>query len=774
VVRFGEFVLDVRAGELRKDGVRVRLQEQPYRILTMLLENPGEAVLREEICKRLWPNGTVVEVSHGINAAVLRLRESLGDSAESPRFVETLARRGYRFVGPVDVECRPAPADPRSGWDPSELAGRTISHFRIDRKLGGGGMGVVYRAEDLNLGRPVALKFLAAEMAGDPAAVGRFQREARTASALNHPNICTVYAVEEIQGQPVIVMEFLEGRTLEALIADGPMEPAQALGLAIQMAAALDAAHRKAIVHRDLKPGNVVVSESGLKVLDFGLAKQALGGTREDVTRTGSIVGTPTYMAPEQFQGKPADARSDLYSFGLVLREMLTGRPAAEDYGPLPTAVRRSGLARVVRRALEPDPENRWQTARDLKAALECVAAARTVASSPASAIEPAVAAPEEEPRHWRPMAIGGAAAALFAVVALSLAPSWTATAKFPTGRAPSSMRTDPDPVALSGALEPPVAKPAVLARQEKPAIAAPNSFMLDDLATLQPARMNLSPDGKRLAYAAAGKVWVRAVDGTESRVVASGPGAAGTPFWSPDGRSLGFTSGGKLRTVSLASGEVTPVCDANTNLAGSWGPDGTILIGRVGGGLMAVAASGGTPRQVTTPDAALGETRDLLPQFLPGGRKFLYAAGSNQAGGGTLYAGSLDSAERAAILHIDSSAVFAPLRPGGSAGYLVFERGGLLLAQPFDAAALRITGNATAIAGSVVHAGELGATATTVPSMSVTPTMLVYQARGGSRTGPAIPSAIRPAAYAVTVRPADAGKGSMMAIENWMGGIGR
>ena len=261
VFRFGEFELDLRAGELRRGEEKVRLQEQPYRILTMLLERPGEVVLREEICKRLWPNGTIVEVSHGINAAVLRLREALGDSADNPRFVETVARRGYRLRAPVEVESRrtlPVRCElPPGAFNSEELAaGRTIAHFRLEKRICRGGMGVVYRAEDVNLSRPVALKFLAPELAADPLAVGRFQREARTASALNHPNICTVYAVEECFGQPLIVMELLEGRSLESLLTEGPFPIAQALGLAIQMASALETAHGKGIVHRDLKPSN--------------------------------------------------------------------------------------------------------------------------------------------------------------------------------------------------------------------------------------------------------------------------------------------------------------------------------------------------------------------------------------------------------------------------------------------------------------------------------------------------------------------------------------
>jgi serine/threonine protein kinase/Tol biopolymer transport system component/DNA-binding winged helix-turn-helix (wHTH) protein len=371
-MRFGDFELDVRAGELRKHGIRIRLQDQSFQILLMLLDRPGEVLLREEIRLKLWPNNTIVEFDHSINAAVKRLRNALGEAAEVPVYIETLARRGYRFIG--TVETLPAASSPGAPTildlasdevprlDPNDLSGVTVSHFRILQKLGSGGMGVVYRAEDLKLGREVALKFLPlpAEEAS-PQMHTRFQREARAASALNHPNICTVYEVEEWLGQAVIVMELLEGQPLNERIAGRPMPIHEVVETGIQIAGALDAAHRKGIIHRDIKPANIFLTRQGpAKVLDFGLAKFEPGlvageGTATQVTQPGTAMGTLHYMAPEQLLGNEADERSDLFSLGLVLYEMATGLRAFG--GEVSAAVQDAILNRCPTPAVRLNPE---------------------------------------------------------------------------------------------------------------------------------------------------------------------------------------------------------------------------------------------------------------------------------------------------------------------------------------------------------------------------------------------------------------------------------
>ena len=413
LARFGVFELDLRARELRKAGLSTGLPEQSIKILALLLEKPGDVVLREEIRKKLWPNDTVVEFDHSINAAIKRLRQALGDPAEAPQYIETLARRGYRWKTSVQWEQAQPVATPPT---PAEgtLIGKKVSHYRVLEVLGGGGMGVVYKAEDIKLGRRVALKFLPAELADDPAAMQRFEREARAASALNHPNICTIHGIEEHEGQPFIVMELLEGHTLRDILsaeadskANSPFRLDPLLDTALQITNGLEAAHQKGIIHRDIKPANIFITSHGqAKILDFGLAKLHDSESAEPLpqpsveprpsqqlnplltlTRTGVTVGTAAYMSPEQVRGEKLDPRTDLFSFGLVLYEMATRQRAFPgDTAPelhdailnrVPVPARElndqipARFENIVNRALEKDREARYQSATEMLTDLE-------------------------------------------------------------------------------------------------------------------------------------------------------------------------------------------------------------------------------------------------------------------------------------------------------------------------------------------------------------------------------------------------------------------
>jgi eukaryotic-like serine/threonine-protein kinase len=415
LLRFGVFEVDLESRELRKRGIRLHLPEQSFEILAMLLERPGEVVTREEIRGRLWPHGTVVEFEHSVNSAVKRLRDCLGDSATSPRFIETLPRRGYRFVGTVDAAPASFPSPRSSARDGAADAAPSIPHFRILEKIGHGGMGVVFKAEDLVLGRTVALKFLPDALARHPPAVERFRREARTLASLNHPGICALHGVEEHEGRVCLVMEYLEGKPLSRLLEGGPLPLKQALSLAVQVAEALAAAHALGIAHHDVTPSNVFVGGEGrVKVLDFGLAEivrreTARGGgaaagapAGDPAGPAGSGFGEPAavdgstdYLSPEQLRGEAIDVRTDIYSLGVVLYEMLCGRhpfqtesgrsmleAVLEEEPPPPRTLRHDipkPLERVVRRCLAKQPEQRYESAQELHRDLSaCIASARS------------------------------------------------------------------------------------------------------------------------------------------------------------------------------------------------------------------------------------------------------------------------------------------------------------------------------------------------------------------------------------------------------------
>ena len=534
-------------------------------------------------------------------------------------------------------------------------AGTRLGPYEIQAPIGAGGMGEVYKARDTRLNRIVAIKVSQEQFSE------RFEREARAVAALNHPHICQLYDV----GPNYLVMEFVEGAPLK-----GPLPLDKAVEYAGQILEALDAAHRKGITHRDLKPANILVTKQGIKLLDFGLAKQSGPLQETDATLTaaltskGQIVGTLQYMSPEQLQGKEADPRSDLFSFSCVLYEMLTGKRAFEgqsaasviaailerEPAPLENA---PPLERVVRRSLAKDPDQRFQNALDLKTALTW-------------ALEPP--ATTKLGRRWW--------IAVAAALALAAGIVW-ALAHFRR----------------------PVAEERVFRLQIEP----PQGGRFVNLA----GGLAISPDGKTAAYVASanGKtgLWVRPLDGSAARLLSGTDGAA-QPFWSPDGKSTAFQAGGKLQRVDLAGGRPVAICDGFIR-GGSWGSAGYILFGTSASGLFRVSASGGMPSPVTTLDAARGEYTHRWPQVLPGG-SFLYSIQATKAENNGIYAASLAKpATRVKLLTADSNAVYAP-GPDGK-GYLLWLRGGKLLAQEFDLDTLKFAGEPTRIAEALGNPGD-------------------------------------------------------------------
>ncbi len=406
LVRFGVFALDPETADLRGNDRTVRLPDQQFQILQMLLRHEGGVVSREEIRRRLWPNDTIVEFDRSINAAILKLRAALRETSNDDGYIETVPRRGYRFMLPIEQGRERLPDTAQSQIKPSSshgsLIGQRVSHYRVLGILGGGGMGVVYKGEDLKLNRPVALKFLAEELAHRSSTLQRLEREARTASSLNHPNICTIYEIGEHEGQPFIVMEFLEGQTLRELISKfgtsrerekHALPVRSLLGYATQIAEGLAAAHSRGIIHRDIKPANVFVTTAGIvKILDFGLAKQfdsVLPKSNSASSWAGRIQsgrkltsGTLDYMSPEQTEGGKLDQRSDLFSFGVLLAELFgVGNPSLRKSGderglflhepPQVGSDLPQGLVVLIRRLLAKPLDLRYQTVDEVRADLD-------------------------------------------------------------------------------------------------------------------------------------------------------------------------------------------------------------------------------------------------------------------------------------------------------------------------------------------------------------------------------------------------------------------
>ena len=546
--------------------------------------------------------------------------------------------------------------------------GSRLGPYQIVAPLGAGGMGEVYRALDMRLDRTVAIKILPEALAADPQFRDRFDREARAISQLEHPHICALYDVGRQDDTAYLVMQYLEGETLAERLQKGPLLVEQALQFGIQIAEALARAHRAGIIHRDLKPGNIMLTKSGAKLLDFGLAKAVPSGqapvavsslptTPAGLTVQGTILGTFQYMAPEQIEGAEADARSDIWGFGCVLYEMLTGGPPFGGKSPAsllanilnaePPPLRErqplvpGAVDHTVRRCLEKDPDARWQAIADVGHQLRWTL---TVNPDVRAAARPL----------WRQPLVYAAAACLIvagaAVAYLAFAPAGPTTASLPTA---------------------------------KLTLVPPSGLTFTPFGSAGTPHFALSPDGQEVAFvaSAAGRpptLWVRRLDSRVPREIA-GSAEASYPFWSPDGRSLGFFAEGKLKTIA-PDGERPSILATIIDAAGATSNGEMILVGRAVGPVVRIAVGGGPISDATVMRPDAGGHRS--PQFLPDGRRFIYSETR-----GSLMLSALDSAEATPFPDIRSTAVYAP------PGFLLFVRASKLIAQRVDASSMAPVG---------------------------------------------------------------------------------
>ena len=571
-------------------------------------------------------------------------------------------------------------------------SGTKLGPYEIVSPLGAGGMGEVYRARDTRLDRTVAVKILPAHLSSNSEAKQRFEREARAISSLNHPNICTLYDVGHQDGIDYLVMEFLEGQTLADRLVKGPLPLEQMLKCGIEICEGLEKAHKTGVVHRDLKPANVMLSKTGAKLMDFGLAKAATVGAtlsssltmtlsgpsaEQPLTERGTVVGTFQYMSPEQVEGREADARSDIFALGAVFYEMSTGRRAftgktqasivaailAAEPQPISTLqpMTPPALDRVVATCLAKDPDERFQTVHDLKLQLEWIAEGGSKAGIPA----PVAAQRKNRERIlWTALALLVAACLGLAAIHFG--------------------RTTSERHALH----------AYIPAPEKTAFA----FVSDRTAPLA-----ISPDGTRLVFGATdldGKqlLWVRALEAATSQPL---PGTEGAtyPFWSADSRFIGFFAEGKLKKIEAAGGPAQVICDAPDGRGGTWNREDIIVLSpNFNGSLSKVSGAAGTPVPVTELDPSVHENTHRWPQFLPDGRHFVYFTRSLSGEASSTYVGSLEGKEKKLLFRSRANVVYA------TPGYLLFIRDATLMAQPFDPKDLNVHGDAVPVADGVLE----------------------------------------------------------------------
>jgi serine/threonine protein kinase len=565
--------------------------------------------------------------------------------------------------------------------------GQRLANYEIVAPLGAGGMGEVWRARDSRLGREVAIKALPDAFARDPERLGRFEREAKLLASLNHPNVGAIYGLEVVDGHRYLVLEDLEGETLAALVGRGPVSIGETVEICAQIAAALESAHESGIVHRDLKPGNVMLTRNGaVKVLDFGLAKAGGVGGDSDisasasptmtygVTQAGMVLGTAAYMSPEQARGKAVDKRTDIWSFGCVLFECLTGRQAFEgetvsdliahiltsepDWNHLPAATP-PRVRDLLRRCLEKDARRRLRDMGDARIELEETLAPR---GSSSMAVPASVAASIDAAARPKKRRIG---LELFAAIAGALA------------------------AVVATKLVSPLIGPKSLPRPSVRFEIAENDSMK---LSREPSQLAVSPDGSLVVFLAGdtlntNRLWIRPLASMTARPL-PGTEDGGLPFFSPDGQSVGFFTPTKLKRVSIATGDVDEIADVKRARGGTWSRKDQIVFAPTSDGpLFVVAATGGEPRQLTTLDSTRGESGHRFPVFLPDGNHFLYSSLPPHQGKYTICAGSLAGGKPDSVATLPGGAWF--VRPG----WLLYQNIIGLYAQRFDPASRKVRG---------------------------------------------------------------------------------
>src|SRR5215469_75349 len=569
-------------------------------------------------------------------------------------------------------------------------AGTRLGPYEITAPLGSGGMGEVHRARATRLDRTVAIKVLPDRLSHNTDLRARLEREARAISSLNHPNICHLYDIGREGSTDYLVMELVDGDTLADRLLRGPVPLPQLLGIAIEIASALEKAHGSGITHRDLKPGNIMLTKTGAKLMDFGLAKESqmsmaaaadtLGATRpsQPLTAAGTLVGTFHYMSPEQLEGTEADARSDIFAFGCVLYEMATGKRPFEGKSqasvvaavlaaePAPVSqlqpLTPAPLERVISTCLAKDPDERIQTAHDSKVQLKWI----SEGGSQSGAQLP-IAFQQRQNRERVAWSVG---TAILVLMLIAVGTAWW-----------KANNRRPVPMYFQASV----------------------SVSANDLA--------LAPDGRTLAMVAyspeanSNTLWIHQVGGQQATSL-NGTVGASYPFWSPDGKYIGFFADGKLKKADISGGRVQVLCDAPNGRGGTWNKDGVILFtpDSLGSGLFQVPSYGGSPVEFTKPDTSRFESSHRWPVFLPDGKHFLYLA-ANVIGRpeyNAIFIGSLDSNEKRLVVNASGNAAYA------EPGFLLYLRDKELVAQPFDLRHYGLQGEPHTLSNNVLYLSQV------------------------------------------------------------------